>query len=1164
MEFAVARVVATAKSVHAAAGILVDDGIAVVAASSTGALLHTYGLSTSSGLTHQSSFPGMPDEVDCGPVVKMKFLPEQRLLVLQSGSFVRCHLFDVEHGCFFPAVSVAADALDFDVVVLSEEQTVIAILRAVSSVTLFCVVIPSVMHISEFNVHEDVNRVTWVGKLLCVYGRKTPYAFHGVDSRGHAIKSISHNGCDEPQIVPLLETFQFSDETQQSAYAGYFAALVRSSDEGEFQYECCVYNDELVSVSRFLLLSRKAKLLGSLGPFVLCSGGRGIDLYYSTNGEHAQSFAELSMVKSVASAQSVVNLKALPCTGWFTASRRLLLINSDSIEFVETISLIDLVTKLASTLTLDGDDIPQIMMYAHSLGCKQLMVPPGNPEILTTSFFFTEYGHLLGRFPGAGGSHDPPAGSPMKRCMQCGRQSSSLKECYVCTERVCSQCSQRRDMRALGYSMEDGHTHNNGHKSAALASKRSAVVCSKCDGACDNNFYRLIVARMFLDVIDYRIAHEENCHQFDVGLVVDCVAKQCFAEGKLELCAFIVTKFIHENEMWSWVLKFASQKRIALLAGAFSPSPAREVAGSSILLQLVRHDCLLLLTLVQTWPRGSFSARVVVAAIEARLKFKLDEAYDTQRSCQTTKLSSEDMREAICTLYLDREVECLVRALVYILDTVEEDAFNAARGYAIHFLSFLPPKAVERGGGGGGRQRLRGHEVFNGETFRCSAGRVVREFLDWWELVNQQQVLEKLLASPDNKIFISALLARYRSEFVSLLVTGLDPTRSEGLLKFVVDELKASQSVTLMELLHELTQISVNTTFHYHQLLADLYLQHDPSRLISLVKHRQVSCLDWKKLLSETRERKMFAEMVYIVGRTGNDKEAIRIALRCLKDVRLGIQYAEDANDSSLWQDIESCVTQSSKLIGDFLDACVEHYNPEEFLRRIPVPNRLEIADVGGRLSRLLDARRVNKNIAEAYLGALEEDQLKLFTAQVAGIRRGVRVNPRNSSGSSCATCAGECTGEMFAATCAHVSHAPCHLARFEQVRTEKRSIALRPARNSTEGLAECAVARALGGTDLVDILPRSTVLDVMSFLTPTSVNACRFVSMRWRSVVREYAFSTCREDENLFRRAVSRSGLAESLLVRRTVHLNPLSTCAHYALRSLDPPLPVCFACGE
>jgi hypothetical protein len=1155
MEFAIARKIDVAHSLNATAGVLVSSGSFVVSSSSAGAMLHSYSYAVfgESGFAPAGSFPAMPDEAECGAVTKLKYLPEQSLLVLQCEAFVRCHLFDTENNCFFPAVVVASDAIDFDVVVLSVEQIIVAVLRSVSTVTLFYVAIPSVLHINEFDVHKDTSCVVWVGKLLCVFGKKLPYALHGVDSRGLAVATIPHNGAEEPQVLPLVEAFQLSDESQHSYYAAHFAVLVRSASEGELPYDCCVYDDLAVPLYRFSLLSRFPRLLGSLGPFVMVSGGRGVDLYYYTSGEHAQSFAELSDVRAVVCSRSVVDLTAAPSTGWFSSPRRLILLCKGCLALYETVSLLDIVTRLAATLTLEGEDIPEIMRYATQIGCQGLRVPPpGVVGVLTTSFFFSEYGQLLGRFPTVGNQQPVAAGSsPSRSCVLCERRSSSLKECYVCGSSVCSQCLERRDMLLLGYSV--------GTPGGAKQSNRIGSVCRRCDGACDNNFYRLIVARKYLDVIDYRAEHDDSCSQFDFDLVVDCVSKQCFAEEKLELCASIVTSYIHDADLSSWILKFASQKKIGLLAEAFSPSSERRIAGTSILLQLVRHDSLMLLSLVQTWPRGSFAIDVVVAAIEARLRFKLEEAESIQASCQRTTLTSAELKEAVSNLYADKEVECLVRTLVYIFDVLEEQTHLAARAYAIHFLAYLPSKS----GVNALRQRPRSSEVFQHECLLAPVGRAGREFLDWWELVSQPQVLEKLLAAPENHIFISALLARYRTDFVALLVTGLDPTRSSGLLAFIVDELKSSQSLTLMELLHELTACSVSTTFEYHQLLADLYLRHDPSRLLGLVKNRQVSCLNWKRLLTDTRERKMFAEMVYIVGRTGNDKEAVRIALRCLKDVRLAIRYAEDTNDPTLWQDIENCVTQSSQLVGDFLAASEGHFNPGDFLRRIPVPNRLEVPDIGGRLSRVLDSSRVDRNIAESYLGALEEDEFKIFSKQLLKLRRGMRILPEHAE--TCATCNGTVQDEMFVSQCGHVSHRPCHLARFDHVKNIRVARASTGAAARLDGFAECAAAKALGGTDLVDILPRALVLQVLSFLTPESVNSCRNVTMRWRSVAREYAFSAYREDNHLFRRSVSRTGQAEETRIRATVRLTPLATCGAYVMRSQSSSMSaVCFVCGE
>jgi hypothetical protein len=253
---------------------------------------------------------------------------------------------------------------------------------------------------------------------------------------------------------------------------------------------------------------------------------------------------------------------------------------------------------------------------------------------------------------------------------------------------------------------------------------------------------------------------------------------------------------------------------------------------------------------------------------------------------------------------------------------------------------------------------------------------------------------------------------------------------------------------------------------------------------------------------------------------------------------------------------------QSSQLVGDFLEASVDHFNAEGFLRRIPDPNRLVISDIGGKLSRLLDSRRVNKNVAEAYLSALHEDQMKMFSKQVLDLRRGIRIAPRDAFG-VCATCAAPMAGEMFAAPCGHVSHRLCHLARFAMLPQQKsirRSNSSCP--TNIDGLAACLAARALGATSLEEILPQHVLNRVFSFMTPQAVNECRGLSTRMRTAVRAYTFSDDRDDLNLFRRSVTRTGFAEELRIRRTVHFASALNCGLYALKSPEQPQPLCFSC--
>jgi hypothetical protein len=54
------------------------------------------------------------------------------------------------------------------------------------------------------------------------------------------------------------------------------------------------------------------------------------------------------------------------------------------------------------------------------------------------------------------------------------------------------------------------------------------------------------------------------------------------------------------------------------------------------------------------------------------------------------------------------------------------------------------------------------------------------------------------------------------------------------------------------------------------------------------------------------KARNLVAEMVFILGRMGNNKEALSLIIAKLGDVQQAIDFAKEQNDQELWEDLIS------------------------------------------------------------------------------------------------------------------------------------------------------------------------------------------------------------------------------------------------------------------
>ncbi|KAH9581905.1 hypothetical protein LSM04_000083 [Trypanosoma melophagium] len=162
--------------------------------------------------------------------------------------------------------------------------------------------------------------------------------------------------------------------------------------------------------------------------------------------------------------------------------------------------------------------------------------------------------------------------------------------------------------------------------------------------------------------------------------------------------------------------------------------------------------------------------------------------------------------------------------------------------------------------------------------------------------------------------------------------------------------------------------------------MSELYLEYAPEKLLTFIQNPLVMGLNWRQLAKTVENRKMFRKLIYIVGKTGNDLEAVRMAIRCMKSVSLALEYIKDnPNKIHLWNSLVTNVIQSPILIGDFLDA-VEDFTIVEFLlKSIPKQNRLNIDRIGPRLNKALRNKWCTERIDESSVDSMLEDNYTLL-----------------------------------------------------------------------------------------------------------------------------------------------------------------------------------------
>lgn len=1063
------------------------------------------------------------------------------------------HLRDSQSNTFFPAFTVATSQDGSDVLVVDEECLVAIIQSQDSLVGVARVTRLQCDMLSSFECPEGYHhpeRVKWATPGLLALLRGTQIALVGLD--GVLVSVFSDSRCP-PLVAPLGHSFVMNDQQGVTAYASEFV-IAWECGEGYLRNRATVLttSESSVSVLRTfpLLCEQVPSDIAFFGPWLVVSSAHGLEFYEHSSGRFAQAALEESNV-AVCSLSTQVACTS-PNRRIFFESTLCLCIAAprEHIMVVNLLPIRAVVGELLGNAVFEMDRIEMLMQFGHSVGARTLVPRDAQVAYNEHSFMFTAYGKLISRCirendgDSVGDASSNSNLSPRRDvCPKCAKALSKLggvRRCSLCNVRTCGGCCRKVSSADLGLGLQC-------QGAWSASSLKQPYVCADCDGASDQNLLLLLLARRYAQIIRYVAKFPDRCFKFQLDEVITLCMEQCFAEKKYESCARLICRYVVSQELWeTWLMNFSLAGSLGVLVDMM-PDSASETAGTTVLLQLVKHDAGRLFSVLRRWKQCSPADRTVVQlGIEARLRAKQRDATATFTSCVTTaaQLAPGD-HGAAHAWYFTKEVEHLMLALICIVGGQEdhtkdtETCLAVATLYLENYLEWAPAGEFFSD------TRRRSASFFEGRPSAVFAPARCVELLDFWELFTGNNrllaaLLERKCISKASGVPLFIPLARhYRVELCKLLCS-YDTSKSSDLIESIVEQLEPYPA-ELLKFLHQLTTISPLKTARYHPTLANLYLELEPEQLLPFVRNRSVENLNWLKLAAQVEQRRMFPELVYIIGRTGNDKEAVRIALRCLQDVSLAIQYVVDSEDRGLWEEAIAHVIQSEELIGQFLAVVGDRFDPSVFLRKIPAENRLRITQLGPRLGGLVVDRKSSVGISKAYLGTLEGESM----AALKKLRRVSQQGTRVAAYSRCFLCKARVVEHNAVIGKRGCAHERCFYAAFCRAEAP-REICKKTLFEMTlyETNRRCKIY------DITELLPMRVLSIILSQLGPYSRLCCELVSSRWRRVFGELRRFALTDTTYLFAVHRKKTLSKTSPSLADTVHTVALERYGEYRLR--------------
>lgn len=149
-----------------------------------------------------------------------------------------------------------------------------------------------------------------------------------------------------------------------------------------------------------------------------------------------------------------------------------------------------------------------------------------------------------------------------------------------------------------------------------------------------------------------------------------------------------------------------------------------------------------------------------------------------------------------------------------------------------------------------------------------------------------------------------------------------------------------------------------------------MYAEFATNRLIDFL--RASNYYNLEQAYNVCKERDLVPEMVFLLGRMGNNKQALTLIIERLGDVHRAIDFAKQQNDDDLWEDLLRYSETRPTFIRGLLENVGVEISPIRLIRRIK--NGLEIPGLKDALIKILQDFQLQIELLEGCKNVLEGD----------------------------------------------------------------------------------------------------------------------------------------------------------------------------------------------
>ncbi|KAL0840814.1 hypothetical protein ABMA28_014624 [Loxostege sticticalis] len=202
----------------------------------------------------------------------------------------------------------------------------------------------------------------------------------------------------------------------------------------------------------------------------------------------------------------------------------------------------------------------------------------------------------------------------------------------------------------------------------------------------------------------------------------------------------------------------------------------------------------------------------------------------------------------------------------------------------------------------------------------------------------------------------------------------------------VVEQQLEHHDMFLFKYLDAYSKIEPNG--RYHGKLVRLYAKYARNKLLPFLK-----CSDSypiQEALDVCQSNNFYPEMVFLLGRIGNTREALQIIIEQLNDINQAINFCQEHNDKELWTDLIKQTVNKPEYVTLLLKRIGNYVDPRMLIQNIQ-PG-CEIKDLKESLAKMMCDYHLQLSVQDACKVITLRNYFDLHEKLIVGQQRGISV----------------------------------------------------------------------------------------------------------------------------------------------------------------------------